>query len=217
MLKTGSFKIPVAPASWHWVGLLGALILGSASTVLAQPAEVSSCIGCHGADGVSYHPTVPTIAGMSRAYLAEQLEAFQSHERPCVEADFAQVAIPGDHCMTLADVDVVADYFAGLTYQPAKQSFDSEKAADGRAIHESICAICHRAEGTNPEDDAGILAGQWKPYLIRSLMDFRAGERLQSVPKRRAMNRLSDIDIRALAEYYASVTLPKDAPKKGTE
>lgn len=39
------------------------------------------CAGCHGPEGVSRVDSYPSIAGLSREYLAEQLRAFRSGER----------------------------------------------------------------------------------------------------------------------------------------
>lgn len=203
-MKKGTFEYRIGSSLFLWVVMLGVLLLGTGSPLFAQPAGVASCVGCHGADGVSQDPDVPTIAGMSSVYLADQLYAFQSEERPCVYEYFTKTGTTGNHCLMPPDMDAVAEYFARLPFRPAIQDLDPDKVAAGEAIHDSVCAVCHSAEGSNPEDDAGILAGQWKPYLIRSLTDFQTGERMLSAPKQRAINRLSGTDIQALAEYYAS-------------
>ena len=52
-------------------------------------------------------------------------------------------------------------------------------------------------------DDAGILAGQWKGYLISTLQDYKNGDRWQPEKMQPATTALGEKDIQALAEYYA--------------
>jgi sulfide dehydrogenase cytochrome subunit len=71
-------------------------------------------------------------------------------------------------------------------------------------LHKKNCAKCHDENGSLADDDAGILASQWAPYLKYSLMDTHAGTR--SMPKKmtKKVKALSDADIDALVHFYAS-------------
>ena len=40
----------------------------------------SSCIGCHGANGVSSNPGVPHLAGQRPAYLYLEMKAYQARD-----------------------------------------------------------------------------------------------------------------------------------------
>jgi cytochrome c553 len=51
---------------------------------------------------------------------------------------------------------------------------------------------------------SAILAGQWTPYLERSLLKIRAGERMGPKVMNRAIRAFTDRDIAALLNYYAS-------------
>ena len=53
------------------------------------------------------------------------------------------------------------------------------------------------------EDEASILAGQPKGYLLTSLQEFKAGKRSNDEKMNKAIIAMSDADL-ALAEYYAS-------------
>ncbi|MFO8005207.1 c-type cytochrome [Thioalkalivibrio sp.] len=192
--------------------VFGALALAAAPMVLAgAPDSAESCLGCHGSDGISSDPDTPTISGASDFFLENQLFLFQSEERPCVADLFAQVddAPAADHCALVADwsedtIVEVAAHYAEQPFQPADQSWDEAQAQAGAAIHDEGCARCHADGGSDPADDAGILAGQWQPYLVRTMTDYREGARFQPVTMEREMQALSDEDIQALAAYYAS-------------
>jgi cytochrome subunit of sulfide dehydrogenase len=191
--------------------LFGLLAFAAGPVTLAGPPDlVYPCLGCHGLDGVSYNPAVPTIAGASVFYLENQLLLFQGDDRPCVGEIYA--TIPGapaaNHCALVRDlsdddIEVIATHFSGQAFEPTSQSVDPDRAEAGAAIYQRSCERCHTEGGSNPDDDGGILAGQWKPYLLRALTDLRDGRRLQPKSMAWETQKLSDEDIAALAAYFA--------------
>jgi cytochrome c553 len=73
------------------------------------------------------------------------------------------------------------------------------------------CATCHGALGISVTPDAPHLAGQPRIYLAEQLKAFRSGKRRHEVMNVIAKP-LSDDDIAALAEWYASI--PIEAKEK---
>ena len=184
-----------------------------ASAAIADlDAVVENCNGCHGDDGVSQWADVPTIAGISEFVHSDALYIFRDEARPCTETEFKQ----GDTsraattmCAVTADmsddmIDEVAAYYAGKPFVAAKQEFDAALAEAGKAIHEAECDRCHSEGGANPEDDASILAGQQMGYLKDTFAEYRAGEREQPQKMEEKLSALSDDDVKALVNFYAS-------------
>lgn len=175
-------------------------------------AVVENCNGCHGNDGVSQWSDVPTIAGVPEFVHADALYIFRDEARPCTESEYRQ----GDTsraattmCAVTADlsddmIDEVAAYYAGLPWVAAKQDFDAALAEAGKAVHDAECDRCHSEGGSNPEDEAGILAGQWIGYLEDTFAEYKAGDREQPKKMEEKLNALSDDDVKALIHYYAS-------------
>ena len=175
-------------------------------------AAVENCNGCHGNDGVSQWTDVPTIAGISEFVHSDALYIFRDEARPCTESKYRQ----GDTsraattmCAVTADlsddmIDELAAHYAGLPFVAAKQDFDADLAAKGKAVHDAECDRCHSEGGANPEDDASILAGQQMGYLTDTFAEYRAGEREQPKKMEEKLNALSDDDVKALVHYYAS-------------
>ncbi|WP_341936452.1 c-type cytochrome [Marinimicrobium sp. C2-29] len=193
--------------------LLATLLLANVTSVWAEaPAEAEACASCHGEKGISQDGDIPIIAGASAFFLENQLFLFRDKGRPCAGELFSQREEPPpepDHCALAADwsdddIAKIAGYFSKLPHQSAEQSVDAALAQTGKAIHEQSCDRCHAEGGSLALDDAGILAGQWRPYLIRTLKSFRADERWQEEKMAEATSDLSDDDIKALAEYYVS-------------
>ena len=187
-------------------------LFASASMAGDLEAAVENCNGCHGDNGVSQWTDVPTIAGVPEFVHADALYIFRDEARPCTESKYRQ----GDTsraattmCAVAADlsdemIDELAAHYAALPFVAAKQEFDAGLAAAGKAVHEAECDRCHSEGGSNPEDEAGILAGQWMGYLEDTFAEYKSGEREQPSKMEEKLNALSDDDIKALVNYYAS-------------
>ncbi len=112
-------------------------------------------------------------------------------------------------CEVVADlsdetIDAVATHYFELPFVPAAQDFDADLAAAGQALHDKNCGKCHSDGGSNPDDEASIIAGQWMGYLEATFAEYRAGEREQPSLMQRKLDALSDDDVKALVHYYAS-------------
>jgi sulfide dehydrogenase cytochrome subunit len=187
-------------------------LFASVSWAADLDSVVQDCNGCHGDDGVSQWTDVPTIAGVPEFVHSDALYIFRDEARPCTETEYKQgdTSRPATTmCAITADlsddmIDELAAYYAGKTFVPAKQDFDAALAEAGKAIHEAECDRCHSEGGSNPEDEAGILAGQWMGYLTDTFAEYRAGEREQPAKMEEKLNALSDDDVKALVNFYAS-------------
>ncbi|HVN46654.1 MAG TPA: c-type cytochrome [Steroidobacteraceae bacterium] len=176
-----------------------------------DPKVVQGCEDCHGANGITTAQTVPTIAHISASVQSDALKAFKAKSRPCVKVNYTRgdTKREGDMCSVakdLSDAQIadLAAYYAAKPYHALKQPADSAKAASGKAIHERDCKDCHSAGGTDPSDDAGILGGQPVGWLKRVLGSLKKGEIDQPKKMKAVVSKLSDSDIEALANYYAS-------------
>ena len=195
--------------------ILSLATLAAASVAGAQGIEsiVEDCNGCHGDGGVSQWTDVPTIAGLPEFTHGDALYYFRDEERPCSEAEYKQGDTsrePTTMCKVagnLSDdqIDEIAAYYAGMSFVPAKQDFDAGLAAAGKAKHDQLCEKCHSDGGSNPDDEASILAGQWMGYMKATFDQYRSGEREQDKTMEEKMNALSEEDAKALLHFYASL------------
>lgn len=196
--------------------LCGVAIAGWLSAP-ANGAEVSdiaqSCNECHGQGGVSQEPDVPTIAGMSAFVLEDYLLTYQDEARPCHETKYrsGDTERPATTMCQIADelsedeVTAIAEHFAAQTFEPAAQEFDAALAAEGASIHRRDCEKCHTDQASNPEDDAGVMAGQWMPYLRQVFEDYASGERPFAEDKmQEKFEQLSAEEKEALIHFYGS-------------
>lgn len=173
---------------------------------------VESCDGCHGAGGVSLWRDMPTIAGIDAFVHADALLVYRDDARPCAVSKFRQgnTDRPAtDMCavakkLSDSEIQAVADYYAALPFVPAKQAYDEKLAAAGKKIHDRQCSRCHSAGGSDPADEASILAGQWMGYMESTFAEYASGERDQPRKMKDVMDALTAEDVQALLHYYAS-------------
>lgn len=193
----------------HFVkAALSALLITGLNVAVAQaPAAAEACASCHNDNGVTTDPNIPTIAGVGGFFLENQFAVFAESARPCVADAFADDAAD-DHCALVSGISeddrmALAEYYGEMSFEPFEQEFDAALAEQGGSIHAASCDRCHTASGSEPFDDAGILAGQPIPYLIEQFKHYKAGERWQPESMAEVMQ-LSEDEMKALANFYAS-------------
>lgn len=186
------------------------LLLAAMNLAVAGPPDAAEvCTACHNDNGISDEEAVPTIAGASDYFLENQLAVFAGEGRPCEAGYFERHddVEAEDHCLLASSLSQdeqieVSAYFASQTFRPAQQEVDDQLADQGASIHEANCERCHSDGGSLALDDAGILAGQWKHYLIEQFEYYKAGKRWQPEKMKPEMD-LDESQMKALAEFYA--------------
>ena len=188
--------------------------LSGASALAADGAAVfeQKCLACHGAGGASQESSIPTIGGYSAKYIVDSLGNFKKKLRPCSEVTIPSGPKKGsksDMCKVIADLsaaeaEATARYLAGRKFVRAKQPFDAAKAAKGQSVYGKMCRRCHEDGGSSPDEDNGILAGQWTPYLKGQLAAFRGGKRTIDDKMKARLEKVSADEEEALLHFFAS-------------
>ncbi len=189
--------------TWTALAVVLCLATGAASAadIAAGQSRAEVCQACHGAQGVSEDPAIPSLAGQQDKFLQWQLVFFRSGRRAN--------EIMGPIAAELSDEDVrnIGAYFASLPRGPAPVA-DTDPALRkaGQALAEQHrCAACHADTFVGKQAAPGI-AHQHKDYLIKALTDYRSGARPSTgvAAMTEAASGLSDDDIVALAQYLAT-------------
>ena len=181
--------------------LVGAFIsqpLNSADLAAGQE-KAALCTPCHGENGVSQTPNIPSLAGQLDSFLQWQLVYFRSGTRKNEQMQ------PIVEQLSNEDIRNLAAWFASLPPAPKPPDDDPDLSAKGaQAAAGRRCGLCH---GDNYAGTKGVarLAGQREEYLAKALHDFKSGAR--SGGGRAAMADaafpLSEEEIEALAHYLA--------------
>lgn len=171
----------------------------------------STCADCHGKDGASTEPEIPIIGGYSAQYILDTIAAYSNKERPCRKTEHPTGSNKGqqsDMCqiakkLSEQEASAIAQFYASKKFVPAIQEFDPKKAKLGKKVQKK-CRKCHTDGGAQAEDDAGILAGQWSPYLRQQLKDYSSGERPMTEKMEKKYKKIDETDIENLIHYFAS-------------
>ncbi len=196
--------------------MAGCLLFGLAGTASAADVNklVEGCADCHGKNGASTESDVPIIGGYSVEFLTDNLKAYKSKDRDCPETKFRSGAKKGtkfDMCqvvkdMSDADIKEIAQYFSKQKFVRAKQKFDPVLAKKGKEVHDEYCEKCHSQGGTVADDDAGMPAGQWMPYLRRAFDEFYSGKRPIAKKMKAKLDEINKADLDALINFYGSIS-----------
>lgn len=183
------------------LALAAAVLYGSGATAQPMPhaERVQLCGACHGEDGNSRMPNIPSLAGQPEFYLTNQLFLFREGVRN----------VPGmsELLKGLKDDDLVAlaSHFAGLEARASDETVDPALAKRGAALIEPMrCVSCHLPSFAG-QDQMPRLAKQRIDYLIHSLRQFRDNTRTGAdTLMSNVVIGVSDDDLAALAHYVAS-------------
>jgi sulfide dehydrogenase cytochrome subunit len=191
-----------------------ALLILLGGPALAEDIETltAKCELCHGPQGVSVHGNIPIIAGQSPQFLQKALNRYQRWDRPCVKTRYPGEGNSGpktDMCkitenLGTEDMQALATHYGAQAFVAAKQDFDEALAATGATLHNEHCERCHEGGGRLTEGSEPRLAGQWTPYLTKSINYVPTGEHMVPPRMEREVSKFSADEIDALMNYYAS-------------
>jgi cytochrome c553 len=168
--------------------------------------SLPACVSCHGAGGNSTITANPKLAGQHEEYLYKQLVDFTKPERT--------QAIMSAYAKLLTD-DEKKNIAAYLTTQVEKPGAAKNKDTLelGKKIYRGgiaektvpACASCHGAAGAGLPVQYPRLGGQHQDYTVAELTLFRQGGRKNSPQMITIAQRMSDDEMKAVADYIAGL------------
>jgi cytochrome c553 len=172
-----------------------------------QQIASSVCAACHAADGNSTISANPKLAGQNAQYLYRQLVDFT---KPAEDKSARVSSVMAAFASQLSDADKrnVAAYFEAQNPKPGSAR-NKDTLPLGQRIYRAgiaekavpACAGCHSPNGAGIPIQYPRLGGQHTEYTETQLKAFRDGTRRNSVPMMQIAARLSDAEIKAVADY----------------
>lgn len=177
-----------------------------ADLVKGQEKAAQVCVACHSVDGNRGSPAYPILLGQHADYLYKQLVEFKTGKRAN--------AIMSGMVAALSEEDMrnLAAFYASKDVKPgAAKNKDlvvlGEKIYRGGIPAKQVpaCAGCHSPNGAGIPAQYPRLGGQHADYTEAQLITFRSGARANSAQMTAIAARLSDTEIKAVADYAAGL------------
>ena len=157
----------------------------------AGKAAAAECAGCHGEQGVSAKPAIPSLAGQDAEYFVAAMEAYKDGSRKDESMKGAVAKLGGPTIKNLAA------YYATLT----PKAPNVRKPLSLAEIAER-CDRCHGVNGNSVDPRSPMLAAQRVDYLEKALHAYRNGAR-KSTAMAAMSEMLGEADVEAVAAHYA--------------
>ena len=156
-------------------------------------ALAGACVKCHGADGSSTTPGIPSLAGQHAQYLVIATQEYLNRERKTAAM---HAVLPG---LTRLDKESLALYFASqaAATRPAPPFGDP---AAGEPLS-GVCGGCHGSHGVSVDTATPILAAQDARYLVGAIKAYRTTRQRETM--RAYVTKLSEKEIENIAAFYA--------------
>ena len=175
--------------------LISIMLLSFCLSTYAQQdgAELtSSCVACHGAQGVSNNDVWPNLAAQQVDYLVKELLAFRDGERKDPLMAAAYLKEYSDQ-----QLKQIALYYSEL---PAATPVEGEPPIASQHVR-GYCISCHGLNGNTVTSIWPNLAGQKAGYLQKQLLDYKSGKRKHPMMQVIA-SELTEQQIADVAEYF---------------
>jgi cytochrome c553 len=208
-------------STWRRCGIVLVALGGLAAVAAAQEKaarksdaakgqQIASqvCAACHAADGNSTIPGNPKLAQQHSAYLVKQLVDYtvrSGEQKPARENAVMNGIAAG---LSEQDRRDTAAWFSSQTQKPGTARNQDTLELGQRIWRAGIadkalpaCSGCHNPTGVGIPNQYPRLGGQYAEYVEATLKAFRDGTRHNTVPMQQIAARMSETEMRAVADY----------------
>ena len=154
-------------------------------------AAAAACAACHGEDGNSTTPGIPSLAGQQPIYFVAAVRAYLdgTRDKPTMEMLRA---------LDTVDLQSLAFYYASQTPAVREAPVSGDPAA-GEPLTAG-CGGCHGAQGVSTDAATPNLAGQDAQYLVNAIKAYRDRSRHHDVMR----DDNTDEEIENIAAFYVA-------------
>jgi cytochrome c553 len=165
--------------------------------------KAQACAACHGPEGNSTNPAIPSLAGQPAQFITMQLFQFREGNRKDPQMT------PMAANLSNADFNDLAAYFSAQKHAPPAHRTSAENAAAAPALTRKFnCVQCH-GPALVGQQHIPRLAGQQHEYLKKQLQGFKAQTRADiDGIMTSAAQALSPADIEVIADYLSGLGAP---------
>ena len=134
--------------------------------------RMAACLGCHGENGQSPHPVVPSLGGQPAPYLLIQLYLFRENQRASTykkRRSHGRDHVRDDERVSPTTISArFQNFFPSCRRLPVpRMQADLFACRRSRADHENRCNSCHNLDLTGRESIPHI-ANQREDFLVKT-------------------------------------------------
>ncbi|HET7730779.1 MAG TPA: c-type cytochrome [Usitatibacter sp.] len=159
-----------------------------------KAVALASCASCHGEDGNTTTPGVPSLAGQQPRYLVVATREYLMGERKTTPM---HAKLRG---LTSRETENVALYYA--SQEPKKRVAGTKGDPRAGEPLTAVCGGCHGVNGVSADTATPSLAGQDEKYLVESIKAYRTSRKRENM--RLYITGLGEKEIADIAAFYAS-------------
>jgi len=171
----------------------------SGNVKAGKTAATQQCSGCHGIDGNSINPTMPSLTGQNQEYLIKAIKAYRDGQRKNAMMRTAVKSLKD------SSIQNISAYYAAQQPQKVVGTDSAEgpfdPVGDGGKIAAS-CNGCHGNNGNSTNKGIPSLSRLHPSYLTAAIKAYQDGTRKHAT-MRSLVSLLSDMDIEKVSLYYA--------------
>ena len=197
--------------------IMGLNSFATAVNVSGQALTKKYCANCHGEKGNYPKATnkegIPNIAGFSAILIFDSIDQFKTSDRKPTtitlengqSKDMKQIS----QSLSSDEIEAISLYLSQQTFIPAIQPSKEntpQMISEGRQLHQDLCENCHIENATKSDEDAPILMGQWRTYLVKQFDQLSHRERYIPRKMKRKFRKLTDTDKKALIAFYTQTS-----------
>ncbi len=179
----------------------GKAALATKGSVKQGRKSAAGCVGCHGANGNSINPDIPSLAGQDGRYLKIALQDYRDGGR---KNALMEAAVAG---FSDRRIDNLAAYYS--RQKPASPALGGSSQpgvfnplGDGAKLAAS-CDGCHGKNGNGGQRGIPRLTGLSPDYLFTAIQAYKTGER-KNETMQMFTRTLSDLAIEKVSLFYAT-------------
>ncbi len=160
---------------------------------------MAACGACHGADGNSTMPGVPSLAGQPKVFLENQLVMIREGMRDVPQMRGLLDAVNDE------DFSALAKRYAAMPIKPSTYKPDAEKISRGAALSkQGLCGSCHLPDYSG-QQQMPRLAQQREDFLLANMQQFRDGKATgRDTMMTGILRGFTDAQLSDLAHYFAT-------------
>jgi cytochrome c553 len=171
------------------------------STAQTVQERLPTCLACHGENGQSQNPDVPSLGAQQAFYVTVQLLLFRERMRVADPMNDMAKGLSDDDLRSFADIIVKLP-----APHPLNAPADDARIERARAlVAQNRCNICHTASFAG-QDNVPRIADQREDYLVKALRGYKDNSRHgYDGTMAEVMQPITDDQILDLAYYIARV------------